>query len=103
MRGGEPQVLLLLARTGDMLGLGSLTLPAVFARLGWALALAVIVLCVVGTLYSGRLFTLLAVKARALNWGLHNGTRCRLRALHMHGNLYGTSSGWSHCTAKSSP
>ncbi len=46
-----------------MLGLGSLTLPAVFARLGWALALAVIVLCVVGTLYSGRLFTLLAVKA----------------------------------------
>ena len=61
---------------GDMLGLGSLTLPAVFARLGWALALAVIVICVLGTLYSGRLFTLLALKARTpaavQGWGFHS-------------------------------
>ena len=53
-----------LLHAGDMLGLGSLTLPAVFARLGWAPALAVIAICVIGTLYSGRLFTLLALKAR---------------------------------------
>lgn len=48
---------------GDMLGLGSLTLPSVFARLGWAPALAVIAICALGTIYSGRLFTLLVEKA----------------------------------------
>ena len=47
---------------GDMLGLGSLTLPSVFARLGWIPALIVIVVCGLGTLYSGRLFALLATK-----------------------------------------
>ncbi|CAL8466173.1 g5709 [Coccomyxa elongata] len=47
---------------GDMLGLGSLTLPSVFARLGWAPALAVIAICALGTIYSGRLFTLLVEK-----------------------------------------
>lgn len=46
-----------------MLGLGSLTLPSVFARLGWAPALAVIAICALGTIYSGRLFTLLVEKA----------------------------------------
>jgi len=45
-----------------MLGLGSLTLPSVFARLGWIPALIVIVVCGLGTLYSGRLFALLATK-----------------------------------------
>lgn len=51
---------------GDMLGLGSLTLPSVFARLGWIPALIVIVICGVGTMYSGRLFALLATKVRRL-------------------------------------
>lgn len=49
--------------TGDMLGLGSLTLPSVFARLGWVPALAIIAICALGTIYSGRLFTLLVEKA----------------------------------------
>jgi hypothetical protein len=62
--GGVSVLLTTFIMLGDMLGLGSLTLPAVFARLGWLPALAVIALCVVGTLYSGRLFTLLALKAR---------------------------------------
>ena len=48
---------------GDMLGLGSLTLPSVFARLGWIPALLVVLFCGLGTLYSGRLFALLATKA----------------------------------------
>ena len=48
--------------TGDMLGLGSLTLPSVFARLGWILAVIVVLLCGLGTVWAGRLFALLAVK-----------------------------------------
>ncbi|CAL5228546.1 g11700 [Coccomyxa viridis] len=47
---------------GDMLGLGSLTLPSVFARLGWIPALIVVIVCGFGTMYSGRLFALLATK-----------------------------------------
>ncbi len=45
-----------------MLGLGSLTLPSVFARLGWIPALIVVIFCGFGTMYSGRLFALLATK-----------------------------------------
>lgn len=45
---------------GDMFGLGTLTLPASFARLGWLPALLFILLCLFGTIYTGRLFTLLA-------------------------------------------
>ena len=48
--------------TGDMLGLGSLTLPSVFARLGWIPAILVVLLCGLGTVWAGRLFALLAVK-----------------------------------------
>ena len=47
-----------------MLGLGSLTLPSVFARLGWIPAVAVVMLCGLGTVWAGRLFALLAVKVR---------------------------------------
>ncbi|CAK0786030.1 hypothetical protein CVIRNUC_009243 [Coccomyxa viridis] len=47
---------------GDMLGLGSLTLPSVFARLGWIPAILVVLLCGLGTVWAGRLFALLAVK-----------------------------------------
>lgn len=43
-----------------MLGLGSLTLPGVFARVGWIPALILFALCAIGTIYSGRLFTLMA-------------------------------------------
>jgi len=45
---------------GDMFGLGTLTLPADFARLGWAVALPVIALCALGMVYSGVLFGRLA-------------------------------------------
>ena len=48
-----------------MLGLGSLTLPSVFARLGWIPALIVVIVCGFGTMYSGRLFALLATKVRS--------------------------------------
>ncbi|KAK9902167.1 hypothetical protein WJX75_006684 [Coccomyxa subellipsoidea] len=47
---------------GDMLGLGALTLPSVFARLGWVPALVIMTVCAIGTIYSGRLFTLLVEK-----------------------------------------
>lgn len=51
---------------GDMFGLGTLTLPGDFARLGWVLAVAMMVLCLAGVLYSGRVFTLLAAQVRLL-------------------------------------
>ena len=57
---------------GDMLGLGSLTLPSVFARLGWIPALIVVIICGLGTMYSGRLFALLASKVRHPQ-GLYDG------------------------------
>ena len=47
-----------------MLGLGSLTLPSAFARLGWVFALVLMGLCCAGTLYSGRLFTMLTLQVR---------------------------------------
>ena len=52
-------------RAGDMLGLGSLTLPSAFARLGWVFALVLMGLCCAGTLYSGRLFTMLTLQVIA--------------------------------------
>lgn len=58
-----------------MLGLGSLTLPSAFARVGWVVALVLMALCCAGTLYSGRLFTMLTLKARGLT--LHTWPGCR--------------------------
>ena len=43
-----------------MFGLGTLTLPANFARLGWAVAVPVILLCAAGMVYSGVMFGRLA-------------------------------------------
>ena len=45
---------------GDMLGLGALALPSVFARLGWLPATVLLAVCALGALYSGRLFTIMA-------------------------------------------
>ena len=60
---------------GDMLGLGSLTLPSAFARVGWVVALVLMALCCAGTLYSGRLFTMLTLKACGTT--LHTWLGCR--------------------------
>lgn len=43
-----------------MFGLGTLTLPANFARLGWAVAVPIIFICALGMVYSGVLFGRLA-------------------------------------------
>lgn len=43
-----------------MFGLGTLTLPADFARLGWAVAVPVTLICAAGMVYSGVLFSRLA-------------------------------------------
>lgn len=40
----------------EMFGLGILTLPADFARLGWAVGLAIVLLFCLGMIYSGVLF-----------------------------------------------
>lgn len=45
---------------GDMLGVGALTLPSVFVRLGWLPASVLLAVCALGTLYSGRLFAAMA-------------------------------------------
>ena len=45
---------------GDMLGLGALTLPSVFARLGWLPACVLLAVCALGALMSGRLFARMA-------------------------------------------
>ena len=44
---------------GDMFGLGALSLPSVFARLGWLPATALLLLFSAATIYSSRLFALL--------------------------------------------
>ena len=49
---------------GDMLGLGALTLPSVFARLGWLPASVLLALCALGALMSGRLFARMAQQVR---------------------------------------
>jgi hypothetical protein len=46
---------------GDMFGLGSLTLPADFVRLGWIPALVLLILFGIGDIYSGLLYTRLLV------------------------------------------
>lgn len=46
--------------SGDMLGLGALGLPSVFARLGWLPASVLLAVCAIGSLYSGRLFAIMA-------------------------------------------
>ena len=43
-----------------MLGLGALTLPSVFARLGWLPASVLLAACALGALMSGRLFARMA-------------------------------------------
>lgn len=43
-----------------MLGLGALTLPSVFVRLGWLPASALLAVCALGALYSGRLSAAMA-------------------------------------------
>ena len=40
----------------EMFGLGILTLPADFARLGWAVGLGIVLLFCLGMIYSGVLF-----------------------------------------------
>jgi hypothetical protein len=62
-----------------MLGLGSLTLPGVFARLGWIPALILFCLCAVGTIYSGRLFTLLAQMVSVALLQLRTSPACHAR------------------------
>lgn len=42
-------------------GLGTLSLPADFARLGWAAGIGALALCAAGTVYSGVLFARMAV------------------------------------------
>lgn len=42
-------------------GLGTLSLPADFARLGWAVGIVAVALCAAGTVYSGVLFSRLGV------------------------------------------
>jgi amino acid permease len=44
-----------------MFGLGTLTLPADFVRLGWIPALALVILFAIGDIYSGLLYTRLLV------------------------------------------
>lgn len=63
--------------TGDMLGLGALTLPSVFARLGWVPALVIMTVCAIGTIYSGRLFTLLVEKASLSTIPLASWLHCQ--------------------------
>lgn len=46
----------------EMFGLGILTLPADFARLGWAIGLGLVLLFCLGTMYSGLLFAQLGAK-----------------------------------------
>ena len=53
---------------GDMLGLGALTLPSVFARLGWLPASVLLALCALGTLMSGRLFARMAQQVEQAIW-----------------------------------
>ena len=48
---------------GDMFGLGALSLPSVFARLGWLPATFLLLLFSAATVYSGRLFALLCALA----------------------------------------
>jgi hypothetical protein len=67
-----------LAFAGDMFGLGTLTLPADFARLGWLLGGGIIALCAAGTLYSGRLFTLLALQVMSVLFCLPSMQDCRI-------------------------
>ena len=53
---------------GDMLGLGALTLPSVFARLGWLPASVLLAACALGALMSGRLFARMAQQVRQAHW-----------------------------------
>ena len=46
----------------EMFGLGILTLPADFARLGWAVGLGLVLLFCLGMMYSGLLFSQLGAK-----------------------------------------
>ena len=56
---------------GDMLGLGALTLPSVFARLGWLPASVLLAACALGALMSGRLFARMAQQVWQAHWQAH--------------------------------
>lgn len=57
--GGATPTATTLILLGDMFGLGALSLPSVFARLGWLPATSLLILFSVSTIYSSRLFALL--------------------------------------------
>ena len=58
LRGATPTATTLIL-LGDMFGLGALSLPSVFARLGWLPAVSLLIIFSVSTIYSSRLFALL--------------------------------------------
>lgn len=60
--GSSGWVLTMFVMVAEMFGLGILTLPADFARLGWAIGLGLVLLFCLGTIYSGLLFSQLGAK-----------------------------------------
>lgn len=60
--GGSGWILTMFVMVAEMFGLGILTLPADFARLGWAIGLGLVLLFCMGTMYSGVLFSQLGAK-----------------------------------------
>ncbi|KAL3140245.1 hypothetical protein ABBQ38_004517 [Trebouxia sp. C0009 RCD-2024] len=60
--GGSGWILTMFVMVAEMFGLGILTLPADFARLGWAIGLGLVLLFCLGTMYSGLLFSQLGSK-----------------------------------------
>ena len=59
---GSGWILTMFVMVAEMFGLGILTLPADFARLGWAIGLGLVLLFCLGTMYSGLLFSQLGAK-----------------------------------------
>ena len=59
---GSGWILTMFVMVAEMFGLGILTLPADFARLGWAVGLGLVLLFCLGTAYSGLLFSQLGAK-----------------------------------------
>lgn len=59
---GSGWILTTCIMVAEMFGLGILTLPADFARLGWAVGLSIVLLFCLGMIYSGVLFAQLGKK-----------------------------------------
>ena len=59
---GSGWILTTFIMVAEMFGLGILTLPADFARLGWAVGLGLVLLFCLGMMYSGLLFSQLGAK-----------------------------------------